>query len=103
MGAQRKKASSRKITSNKQGNGARRTPKCMAIADRGINTGAEFAKVMSLLIGDIVTERIPARQANAICNACGKLLKVVEMQHKYGGRTAKTKARAGTFTLVPRS
>lgn len=40
---------------------------------------------MSALIGDIAAQRIDARAANAICNAGGKLLKIVEMQHKYGG------------------
>jgi len=39
---------------------------------------------MSLLMGDIATGRIHARDANAFCNAGGKLLKMVEMQYKYG-------------------
>jgi hypothetical protein len=40
---------------------------------------------MSALIGDIAANRIEPRQANAICNAGGKLLRIVELQHKYGG------------------
>lgn len=43
---------------------------------------------MSALIGDIVTGRVSAETGNAACNAGGKLLKVVEMQYKYGGRRA---------------
>lgn len=39
---------------------------------------------MSTMIGDIATGRMEPKTANAICNASGKLLKVVEMQHKYG-------------------
>jgi len=39
---------------------------------------------MSDLISDIVDERIDTRSANAAVAAGGKLLKVVEMQHRYG-------------------
>jgi hypothetical protein len=58
--------------------------RCVQIADRGVISGKDFAKLMSLLIGDIATGRMHHRQADAICNAGGKLLKVVELQHKYG-------------------
>ena len=60
-------------------------PRCAPIADAGITTGKDFAQLMSALIGDIAANRIDARAANAICNAGGKLLKIVELQHKYGG------------------
>ena len=42
--------------------------------------------MMSALISDIAEDRISPRAANAMCNAGGKLLKVVELQHKYGGK-----------------
>lgn len=42
---------------------------------------------MSALIGDIVARRVTPEVANAACNAGGKLLKVVEMQFKYGQPT----------------
>ena len=64
--------------------GDRRTPKCVAVADAGIETGGQFARLMSALIGDVATGRIDTRRANAMCNAGGKLLKVVELQQKYG-------------------
>jgi len=68
--------------SAKKKNGAGQ-PRCRAIAAAGVSTGAQFASLMSLLIGDIATGRIDPRTANAMCNAGGKLLKMVEMQHKY--------------------
>lgn len=40
--------------------------------------------MMSALMSDIIEERIDARAANAVCNAGGKLLKIVELQQKYG-------------------
>ncbi len=40
--------------------------------------------MFSLVMGDVATNRLDPRKANAICNAGGKLLKVVEMQHRYG-------------------
>lgn len=35
-------------------------------------------------MSDLITGAITPNVGNATCNAAGKLLKVVEMQHKYG-------------------
>lgn len=43
--------------------------------------------MMSALMSDILEERIDPRAANAVCNAGGKLLKMVELEHKYGDPT----------------
>ena len=40
--------------------------------------------MMSALISDIIEAKITPQVGNAACNAGGKLLKVVELQHKYG-------------------
>lgn len=60
------------------------TPKAIALAERGIHTGAQFASVMSALLTDTIAGRIDPQIANAVCNISGKLLKVVELQYKYG-------------------
>lgn len=39
---------------------------------------------MSALMSDVIEGRITTDVANAACNAGGKLLKVVEMQYRYG-------------------
>ena len=39
---------------------------------------------MSGLMSDLIEERIKPQVGNAVVNAGGKLLKVVEMQQKYG-------------------
>jgi len=39
---------------------------------------------MSALMSDIIEGRVTPSVGNATCNAGGKLLKVVEMQYKYG-------------------
>lgn len=46
---------------------------------------------MSALIGDIVSGRVDVKVANAACNAGGKLLKITEMEHKYGRNKAAAK------------
>ena len=61
-------------------------PRSLALAERGVRTGGDFANMMSALMSDIIAERISPVIANAACNAGGKLLKVVEMQYKYGGK-----------------
>jgi hypothetical protein len=48
---------------------------------------------MSALMSDLLEGRIDARSANAVCNAGGKLLKVVEMEHKYGRKPDEANER----------
>ena len=61
-------------------------PHSLAIAERGVKTGADFANMMSALMSDIVAERITPNKAHAVCNAGRQLLKVVEMQYRYDGK-----------------
>jgi len=59
-------------------------PRSIELAQRGIHTGAEFALVMSALMSDTLSGRVDPQVANSVCNISGKLLKVVELQYKYG-------------------
>jgi hypothetical protein len=59
-------------------------PRSLDIAQRGVKTGADFAGLMSALMSDLIDGRVTPSIGNATCNAGGKLLKVVEMQYKYG-------------------
>lgn len=59
-------------------------PRSASIAARGIRTGHDFANLMSALMSDLIDGRVTPNIGNATCNAGGKLLKVVEMQFKYG-------------------
>ncbi len=69
-------------------------------ADLGpVRTAADFASLMSSLMGDIISGRITPDVGNAACNAGGKLLKIVEMQYKYGTQSGNQGQR--TLTLVP--
>lgn len=67
-----------------RGRNGKRRPRSLATSERGIRSGADFATFMSSLISDIIARRVTPDIANAACNAGGKLLKVVEMQYKYG-------------------
>jgi hypothetical protein len=87
---ERKKAVSRR---------AKSAPRSLAISQRGIYTGSDFASFMSALMSDIIESRIDPGVANAACNAGGKLLKVVEMQHRYGEKTTSGQKRV--LTLAP--
>lgn len=60
------------------------TPKSIALAEKGVHTGSDFASVMSALLTDTIAGRIDPQVSNAACNISGKLLKVVELQYKYG-------------------
>lgn len=45
--------------------------------------------MMSALICDLIEQKVSPGVGNAVCNAGGKLLKVVELQTKYGRPDAK--------------
>ena len=55
----------------------------LAFASKGIKTGEDFANTMSALMSDLIEGSISPEVGNAVCNAGGKLLKIVEMQYKY--------------------
>ena len=59
-------------------------PRSLAISEKGIKTAGDFANLMSALMSDIIDGRVTPSIGNATCNAGGKLLKVVEMNYKYG-------------------
>lgn len=68
--------------------------KSLQFSQNGIKTSADFANMMSALMTDIITGKINPQVGNAVCNAGGKLLKIVEMQYRYGtesGQLAKEK------------
>ena len=59
------------------------------IALAGVSTGEDFANLMSALMSDIIEGSISPNVANATVNAGGKLLKVVEMQYRYGAKASE--------------
>lgn len=63
---------------------AKGTPRSLQIARRGIQTSHDFANFMSSLMSDLIEGNVAPQIGNAAVNAGGKLLKVVEMQYKYG-------------------
>ena len=71
-------------------------PRSLEIARKGIQTGGDFALMMSALMSDVIEGNITPQVANATVNAGGKLLKVVEMQLKYG----KTEEPGRQFRLI---
>jgi len=71
-----------KTTSNKSSGS--QSPKSAQHAANGIRTGHDFANLMSALMCDLIEGRVAPSVGNATCNAGGKLLKVVEMQFRYG-------------------
>lgn len=58
-----------------------------------MKTSRDFASMMSTLMSDILENRVEPRVANAVCNAGGKLLRMVELEHKYGDPKNKTNDR----------
>src|SRR5882672_5565040 len=72
------------------------TPKSLAIAEAGIKTSGDFRNFMSSVMSDVIAGRVTASITNAACNAGGKLLKMVDLEYKYGTDPERGK---GTRTL----
>ena len=60
-----------------------KSPRSLVIGEKGIDTAKDFASLMSAVMSDVLDGSLSPQIANAVTNAGGKLLKVVEMQHKY--------------------
>lgn len=73
-------------------------PRSLTISEGGVRTGADFANLMSALMGDIIAGRVTPSVGNAACNAGGKLLKVVEMQYRYGTQSGSQNERVLNLT-----
>lgn len=75
-----------KKADKKNGNGHTESapPRCLAVAQEGIQTSPQLARYLSSLMSDVIEGTISPIVANAGVNAAGKLLKTVEMQQKYG-------------------
>lgn len=74
-------------------------PRSLAIASNGVNTGGQFTMLMASLMSDLIEGRITPSVGNAVCNAGGKLLKVVEMQQRWG--TQKVEGGPRDLALTP--
>jgi hypothetical protein len=59
-------------------------PRCLEHFDKGIHTCGQLAAGMSMLMSDLIAERVGTSIGNAVCNAGAKMLKAVEMQQRFG-------------------
>ena len=65
-------------------------PRSLSISKGGITTAEDFASLMSSVMSDVIDGRLSPPVANAVCNAGGKLIKIVEMQYKYAGQPSQS-------------
>lgn len=62
-------------------------PNCLGIGERGVRTAQDFAQFMSAMMGDVIAGRLSASKAATATRSGMALLKVVEMQYRYGSET----------------
>lgn len=62
-------------------------PKSLAIVTKGIRTSGDLANMFAAVICDTLDKSITVGQANVVCNAGGKILRIAEAQMRYGGLT----------------
>lgn len=91
--SKRKTARGKKVAKESQ------RPRSAEYAARGIKTANDFASLMSALMSDLIEGRVPPGVGNATCNAGGKLLKITEMQYKYGVQGSGTGRRTLELTV----
>lgn len=76
---------------------SRKQPKSLEIADKGIKTSRDFRNLMSAIMSDVIAGRLTPNMTNAACNAGGKLLKMVDLEYKYG---TDPERKQGTLTIA---
>ena len=54
-------------------------------SNNGIKDTADFCKLMDAIISDVLSNRMNPRTANSVVSASGRILKAVELKHKWGG------------------
>lgn len=59
-------------------------PKCVAIAEAGVRNSQQMMRYLSALIADGSAGRVTTGMMHGACNAVGKLLRVAEMEARYG-------------------
>ena len=69
---------------NKKDNQGPDKPKCLTVAENGIKDSQDFTNFFSCLMTDLAEKNVVPNVANAMCNAGGKLLKMVELEIRYG-------------------
>jgi hypothetical protein len=62
-------------------------PHCLAISERGVRTAQDFAQFMSAMMGDVIAGRLSNGKASTATRSGIALLKVIEMQYRYGSET----------------
>lgn len=72
------------MTAKKETSSIAPIPRCAAIAESGINTTQQAVAFMSALVADISTGRVTPNVANSTCNAMGKMIRIVELEAKFG-------------------
>lgn len=83
--------------------GAQPTARSLQYAQSGIRNSEDFANMMSAMMSDIIEGKLNPQTANAAINAGGKLLKVVEMEYKYGGSSLTGQPKVPTLALASRN
>ena len=83
--------------------GASPAARSLKYAQAGIKNSEDFANMMSAMISDIIEGKLNPQTANAAINAGGKLLKIVEMEYKYGGQAATGQPAKPTLRLASRN
>lgn len=73
-------------------------PNCLAISENGVRTAQDFAQFMSAVMGDVIAGRLSTAKAAAATRSGAALLKVIEMQYKYGSETEQPGKR--TLRLI---
>ena len=59
-------------------------PLSLRVAPKGIRTSDDYRDLMSALVYDVIRGLVSERVVGSVCNACGKMQRMVEMEIKYG-------------------
>jgi hypothetical protein len=71
-------------------------PRSAIIASVGLSNSRKTKEFLSALIGDVMNDNVATKTATVAVNATRQLLRVVELEHKYGRPESQDKVLAIT-------
>ena len=61
-------------------------PASLTVARKGIKSSSDFCEFYAAMISDVVSGQMTPQQANAACNGGDKIIKMLDLERKYGTR-----------------
>ena len=96
-----RRAAGRSGTPSDQKAHGRALARSVTLGQHGVTTSRHFKELMAALMSDVLSKAVDVDVANAVCNAGGKLVKMLELEFKFGSHKSASEDLTLSLTGVP--